>query len=113
MHRRGPALADAVAALCAHVPEALPDGATPAALIELTSHSGHFLGRARSHLLVFTQDGGAFIRDIGCWDALPGHLAAAYAAAGREAQATFWGPEPAELSVLAQLARVTSGAIAG
>jgi hypothetical protein len=108
LHRRGRALATAVADLTAHVPEALPGGAAPVALIELTSHSGHFLGRARSHLLVFRLDGGAFIRDIGCWDALPAHLAAAYAGAGREAQATFWGPEPAELSVLAQLARVTS-----
>jgi hypothetical protein len=110
LYRRGRALADAVAALSAHVPEALPGGARPAALIELTSHSGHFLGRARSHLLLFTADGEAFIRDVGCWDSLPAHLAAAYAGAGREAQATFWGPEPEELSVLAQLARVTSGA---
>jgi hypothetical protein len=92
-------------------PVALPDlDAEPVALIELTSHRGHFLGRARSHLLVFTRGGQGYIRDVGCWDRLPPHLAAAYAGAGREAQAAFWGPEPEETSMLAQLARVTSTA---
>jgi hypothetical protein len=104
----GRPLAQGVAALQANVGDALPGGATPLALIELTSHRGHFLGRARSHLLVFTNGDQGFIRDVGCWDPLPAHLAAAYAAAGREAQAAFWGPEPEETSMLAQLARVTS-----
>jgi hypothetical protein len=110
VYRRGRALADAVAALSAHVPEALPEGAVPVTLVELTSHRGHFLGRARSNLLVFRHAGDTFIRDIGYWDPLAPHLAAAYASAGRAAQAAFWGTEPEELSVLAQLARVTSGA---
>jgi hypothetical protein len=100
-------LAAGVALLNAQV-EALPDGAEALALVELTTHRGHFLGRARSHLLVFSQDGRGYIRDVGCWDPLPPHLAAAYATAGREAQAAFWGPEPEETSMLAQLARVTA-----
>jgi hypothetical protein len=66
------------------------------------------MGRAHSHLVVFEHDGAGFIRDVGCWDPLPAHLGAAYAAAGRDAQASFWGPEPEELSMLAQLARVTA-----
>jgi hypothetical protein len=110
LHRRGEPLAGALAALGEHVPEAVPDGAEPRVLIRLTSHRGHFLGRAHSHLVVYAQEGVGYIRDIGCWDPLPAHLAAAYAAAGRDAQASFWGPEPEELSMLAQLARVTSGA---
>jgi hypothetical protein len=108
--RRGPSLDEGLAVLADHCAEALPDGAEPVALIELTSHRGHFLGRARSHLLVFTRGGQGYIRDVGCWDRLPPHLAAAYAGAGREAQAAFWGPEPEETSMLTQLARVTSTA---
>ncbi len=107
--RHGPALADAVAAIAAHVPEAFPADARPRVLIELTGHSGHFLGRVRSHLVVYDSGDEAFIRDVGCWDRLPAHLSAAYASAGRDAQANFWGPEPEELSVLAQLARVSAG----
>jgi hypothetical protein len=101
-------LAAGVAALCAHA-DALPEGAEAIALVELTTHRGHFLGRAISHLLVFRDAAGAWIRDVGCWDPLPAHLAAVYATAGRDAQAAFWGPEPEELSMLAQLARVTGG----
>ena len=101
----GPDLASAVAALSARA-EALPEGAEALALIELTTHRGHFLGRAISNLLVFRDAGGAWIRDVGCWDRLSAHLAAAYAAAGRDAQAAFWGPEPEDMSMLAQLARV-------
>jgi len=109
VHRRGRALERAVRDVLAHVPEALPAGGEALGLIELTTHAGHFLGAAVSRLLLFADDGRAFVRDIGCWDPLPRHLSAAYALAGREAQAAFWGPEPADLSMLAQLARVSSG----
>ena len=87
----------------------LPDGADPLALVVLTTHDGHFLGRALSHLLVWRDAEGAWIRDVGAWDRLPPHLAATYAAAGRAAQQRFWGPEPPERSMLAQLALVSSG----
>jgi hypothetical protein len=104
----GEALDREARALGEHVDEALPGGATPHAFIQLTSHRGHFLGRAHSHLLVYSDGGAGFVRDVGCWDPLPAHLSAAYATAGREAQQAFWGPEPEDLSMLAQLARVSS-----
>jgi hypothetical protein len=91
----------------AHVADALPDGGRALALVELTSHAGHFMGRAISNLLVFEAGGGAFIRDIGTWDPLPAHLAAPYALAGKAAQKAFWEPDPPALSMLAQLALVT------
>ena len=84
----------------------LPAGAEPVALVVLTTHEGHFLGRALSQLLVWRDAGGVWIRDVGAWDPLPPHLAAAYRAAGRAAQQEFWGPAPAERSMLAQLALV-------
>jgi len=103
----GRALARAVDALRPHVEDALPEGARALASVALTSHAGHFMGRAISNLLVYEAGGGAFIRDVGTWDPLPAHLAAPYAVAGKAAQKAFWEPDPAELSMLAQLARVT------
>lgn len=86
----------------------LPPESEPIALVVLTTHRGHFLGAARSHLLVWSQGARAWIRDIGAWDPLPAHLAAAYRAAGRTAQREFWGPTPPERSMLAQLALRTA-----
>ncbi len=84
----------------------LGDGAEPVALVILTTHAGHFLGAALSHLLVWRDPEGAWIRDVGAWDPLTPHLAAAYHTAGKAAQRQFWGPTPAERSMLAQLAHV-------
>jgi hypothetical protein len=85
----------------------LLDGtAEPLALIVLTTHAGHFLGPGLSHLLVWRDGDGAWIRDVGAWDPLTPHLAAAYRTAGKTAQRQFWGPTPAERSMLAQLAQV-------
>jgi hypothetical protein len=85
----------------------VPDGGRALLGVELTTHRGHFLGRARSNLVAFTAgDGAAFIRDIGCWDPLPPELAAPYAVAGRAAQHAFWGPDEPDRSMLAQLATV-------
>ena len=86
----------------------LPDDAEPLALVVLSTHEGHFLGPALSHLLVWRDRDGAWIRDVGAWDPLALHLAAAYKAAGRAAQREFWGPDRPERSMLAQLARVSS-----
>jgi hypothetical protein len=108
VHRGARDLAAEVRGLRTAVPEALPDAARAIALVKLTTHRGHFLGRGISHLLVYEHDGAAFIRDIGCWDPLPAHLAVVYETVGREAQVAFWGPEPAEVSMLAQLAAVTA-----
>jgi hypothetical protein len=103
----GRALTRSVDAIRAHVEDALPGGSRALALVALTTHAGHFMGRAISNLLVFEAGGGAFIRDIGTWDPLPAHLAAPYALAGRAAQKAFWEPDPPALSMLAQLALVT------
>jgi hypothetical protein len=77
------------------------------ALVELATHAGHFLGRAVSRLLVYEAGGTAFVRDIGCWDPLPWHLATAYATAARRAQEDFWGPQASERSML-ELALVSA-----
>jgi hypothetical protein len=106
LHTGGRALVRAVDAIRAHVDNALPDGGRALAHVALTTHAGHFMGRAISNLLVFEAGGGAFIRDIGVWDPLPPHLAAPYALAGKAAQKAFWEPDPPALSMLAQLARV-------
>lgn len=83
----------------------LDDDAEPLALVILTTHAGHFLGPGLSHLLVWRDRQGAWIRDVGAWDPLSPHLAAAYHAAGKTAQRMFWGPDPPERSMLAQLAQ--------
>jgi hypothetical protein len=87
----------------------LPADAQPLALVILTTHKGHFLGSALSHLLVWRDARGAWIRDVGAWDHLAPHLAAAYRVAGRRAaQQMFWGPTPPPGSMLAQLATVSA-----
>src|SRR6202020_41928 len=78
----------------------LPSDAQPLALVILTTHDGHFLGPALSHLLVWRDARGAWIRDVGAWDHLAPHL--------RAAQQTCWGPTPPPRSMLAQLAAVSS-----
>ena len=92
----------------AGAPPILPDDAQPLALVILTTHEGHFLGPALSHLLVWRDPTGAWIRDVGAWDPLAAHLAATYRLAGRAAQHAFWGPTPPERSMLAQLAQVSA-----
>ncbi|MFA9446573.1 hypothetical protein [Egicoccus sp. AB-alg6-2] len=85
-------------------PRPLPEGAQGVALIELTTHAGHFLGRARNRLLVFTSEGQAWVRAIGNWDPLDWHLDRLYAGMGRHSQHAFWGMGQSEESVLHQLA---------
>lgn len=70
---------------------ALPAGAEPLIGLELTTHVGHFMGAATSNILLFTEDGESYVRDVGCWDPLPAHLDIAYRARGSEAQRAFWG----------------------
>ncbi len=108
--RAGGPLSRWIAAISAHVEDVLPPDASALTMIVLTTHRGHFLGNAISHLLVFAQDGRSYVRDIGCWDPLPRHLEAGYAHGGHEAQQAFWGPQPAARSMLAQLALVSAAA---
>lgn len=105
-----PDLARSVAALAELADVAVvPAGGRPLAHLELTTHDGHFLGRAISHLVLGERaDGGGWIRDVGEWDPLPAAQAAAYRAGGEAAQHAFWGPGDPERSMLEQLALVTA-----
>jgi hypothetical protein len=85
-------------------PRALPDGARPLLALELTAHRGHFMGAARSNLVLFEADGRAFLRDVGQWDRLGLALGLAYRHVGVRAQQAFWGGGLPEESLLHQLA---------
>ena len=87
---------------------ALPAGATPRILLELTTHGGHFLGAAVSRLVIWEDADGAWIRDVGEWDPLPAHLAVPFRLAGRAAQHAFWGGGAPHESMLHQLALAAS-----
>ncbi len=99
----------AVAAAAPEDPQPVPDGAVPVLGIELTTHDGHFLGRAVSRIVVFRNGAGTWIRDVGTWDPLPWHLARAYAIEGRQAQEAFWAPGSAAESMLEGFARAGEG----
>jgi hypothetical protein len=118
------ALADWFAALEAGLarygenePRAVPEGATPLVGFDLTTHQGHFMGNGHNRLLLYEQDGAAWVRAAGTWDPMPWHVEKAYGMAGKDAQHAFWGqvlsggdsPERVErLSLLHQLAlRIT------
>ncbi|MEY2517257.1 MAG: hypothetical protein QOJ89_4615 [bacterium] len=85
-------------------PPPFPDGCTPRAAVELTTHEGHFMGRGRNRVIVFEQDGQAFLRAAGTWDDMPMTLETAYRTAGRRAQQAFWGDEHPSSSMLHQIA---------
>ncbi len=95
---------DALAAYVDGLVQGPPARAEPRGAIELTTHDGHFIGRAISRLLVFEDDTGAAVCDVGSWDPMPPHLALGYRVAGARAQAAFWGDGPEALSMLRQLA---------
>jgi hypothetical protein len=105
-----PVLEASVDALATLVGEpVVPAGGTPLAHLELTTHEGHFLGRAVSHVVLGSSaDGGGWIRDVGEWDPLPLPQAAAYRSGGEAAQHAFWGPGDPERSMLGQLALATA-----
>ena len=85
-------------------PPAVPDGASPVLAFDLTTHEGHFMGAGHNRLVLFEQDGRAYVRAAGTWDPMPWHVAQAYALAGRTAQHAFWGAGTPEQSMLHQIA---------
>jgi len=85
-------------------PPPFPPGCTPLLAIELTTHEGHFMGRGRNRLLLFEQEGQAYLRAAGSWDDMPITLQTAYRSAGQKAQASFWGDEHPDSSMLHQIA---------
>jgi len=87
-------------------PRAVPEGGEPIVAFDLTTHEGHFMGSGNNRLLLFSHEGGTWVRAAGTWDPMPWHLAQAYRRAGRDAQHAFWGEGGGEAqSMLHQLAR--------
>ena len=83
---------------------AVPPGATPAFVAELTTHKGHFLGNAISRLVLFEDAGQAYLRDVGSWDPMPWYILLPYKIQGEAAQHAFWGLGQARQSMLHQIA---------
>jgi hypothetical protein len=102
------AMTENLARMGDHEPGVLPEGATPTHLIELTTHEGHFLGRARNYLVLFETEELAYIRTVGNWDPMPWYARVSYAYRGAEAQRTFWGLESPHHSMLRQFARAAA-----
>jgi hypothetical protein len=89
-------------------PAVLPANGSPTHLLELTTHAGHFLGRARNYLLLFETPDGAYIRAVGNWDPMPWYVRLSYAYQGADAQRAFWGLETPQQSMLRQFARAAA-----
>lgn len=85
-------------------PPAVPRGARAVAALDLTTHEGHFMGRAVNHLLVYEHEDRTWLRTVGTWDPMPWHLATAYRHLGQEAQQAFWGGGAPAESLLHQIA---------
>jgi hypothetical protein len=101
------ALAAAVARLeagLADVGGAVPAGQSPVAVVELTTHEGHFIGPAISHLLLTTGPEGGTLRDVGVWEPMAFPQRTAYRLGGRAAQHAFWGEAAESGSMLHQFA---------
>jgi hypothetical protein len=100
------ALEEGLARYGQNEPRAVPEGGTPLVGFDLTTHRGHFMGNGHNRLLLYTQEGKAWVRAAGTWDPMPWHIDRAYRIAGSDAQHAFWGQGGVErLSLLHQLAR--------
>jgi hypothetical protein len=85
-------------------PTVVPDGATPLAGFDLTTHQGHFMGSARNRLVLYEHEGAPWLRAAGTWDEMPFPLDRAYRRVGRDMQSRFWGEGDAATSMLHQIA---------
>jgi hypothetical protein len=90
------------------VVRAVPEGASPALAIELTTHRGHFIGNAISRLLLFEHAGRSYLRDVGSWDPMPWYIRLPYHVEGEQAQHAFWGLGAPRQSMLHQIALATA-----
>jgi len=59
---------------------------------------------ARNRLLLYEQDGQAYLRAAGTWDPMPWYVDQGYRRAGYDAQHAFWGQGAPEQSMLHQIA---------
>jgi hypothetical protein len=91
-----------------HTEAAVPEGASPALVVELTTHTGHFIGNAISRLVLYEDDGTAYLRDVGSWDAMPWYIRLPYHMQGEKAQHAFWGLGLPRQSMLHQIALATA-----
>jgi hypothetical protein len=98
------------AALADHGDEgaAVPEGGKAALVIELTTHTGHFIGKAISRLVLFEHAGKAYLRDVGNWDPMPWYIRLPYHMQGEKAQHAFWGMGAPRQSMLHQIALATA-----
>jgi len=62
------------------------------------------MGAARNRLLLYEQDGQAYLRAAGTWDPMPWYVDQGYRRAGYDAQHAFWGQGAPEQSMLHQIA---------
>lgn len=85
-------------------PPPVPAGAQPILAFDLTTHAGHFMGAARNRLLLYEDDGRAYLRAAGTWDPMPWYVDQGYRRAGYDAQHAFWGLGAPERSMLHQIA---------
>lgn len=103
-------LNDGMARIGRDEPQPVPDAARPLVAFDLTTHEGHFMGRSKNRLLLYEQDGTAYLRAAGTWDDMPLHLEQVYRRAGKDAQHAFWGAGRPEESMLHQIALRTAPA---
>jgi hypothetical protein len=90
-------------------PRAVPEGGEPVVGFDLTTHEGHFMGAGHNRLILYTHEGGVWVRAAGTWDPMPWHIDQSYRRAGRAAQHAYWGEgDVARLSMLHQLAQAVA-----
>src|SRR3954447_8166061 len=104
LHAYVDALNEGLASYGVDEPAAVPAAADPVLAFDLTTHEGHFMGAGHNRLVLYEQDGRAWVRAAGTWDPMPWHLARAYELAGRTAQHAFWGEGESRHSMLHQIA---------
>lgn len=110
LHAWFDALEDGLARYGDDEPRAVPEGGEPVVGFDLTTHENHFMGAGHNRLLLYTLDGGAWVRAAGTWDPMPWHVDRAYRLAGQSAQHAFWGQgEIVRQSLLHQLALRVAG----
>jgi hypothetical protein len=91
-----------------HAEPAVPEGGSPVLVVELTTHTGHFIGNAISRLVVYEHDGKTYLRDVGSWDPMPWYVRLPYHIQGEKAQHAFWGLGLPRQSMLHQIALATA-----
>jgi hypothetical protein len=91
-----------------HGEAAVPEGASPALVVELTTHNGHFIGNAISRLMLYEDAGTPYLRDVGSWDPMPWYIRLPYHMQGEKAQHAFWGLGTPRQSMLHQIALATA-----